>query len=104
MTPEVPNAASNAPPIGVNPPTSVEEVPSGFQTVTSAVVSVALTRFGELAVMIVPPVTSGSVAATPPMVTVAPVRNPVPVSVSATPPVLTPWMGLMESSVGGGPT
>lgn len=42
------------------------------------------------------------VAATPPIVTLAPGENPVPVMVSEVPPLVVPELGLMELIVGAG--
>jgi hypothetical protein len=52
--------------------------------------------------MEVAPTTFTFVAAVPPMVTVAPVRNPVPVIVTAVPPAVVPEVGEIDVMVGAG--
>ena len=54
------------------------------------------------AVIEVLPTTATFVAAAPPMVTVAPVRKPVPVIVTEVPPAVVPELGEMLVTVGAG--
>jgi hypothetical protein len=42
------------------------------------------------------------VAAVPPMLTVAPAKKPVPVTVTAVPPLMVPELGVIEVTVGAG--
>ena len=55
-----------------------------------------------MAVIDVPVTTMTPVAAVPPTLTVAPARNPVPVMVTAVPPLIVPEFGEMEVTVGAG--
>lgn len=57
---------------------------------------------GETAVMLVADPTATELAAVPPMVTVAPDANPVPVIVTAVPPLAGPLVGENEMTDGGG--
>jgi hypothetical protein len=73
--------------------------PSGFVTTMSAAPA---ERAGVVAVIDVALATWIPVAAAPPMVTVAPATKPVPVMVTASPPVVVPNDGAMVDNVGAG--
>jgi hypothetical protein len=57
---------------------------------------------GVVAVIVVLFTTVTPVDAVPPMLTVAPARNPVPVMDTAVPPLIVPEFGEMEVTVGAG--
>jgi len=57
---------------------------------------------GVVAVIEVPLTTFTAVAAVPPILTVAPVRNPVPVIVTGVPPAVVPDTGEIPDTVGAG--
>jgi hypothetical protein len=57
---------------------------------------------GAVAVIDVPLTTVTPVAAVPPKLTVAPARKPVPVMVTAVPPLAVPVLGAIEVTVGAG--
>jgi hypothetical protein len=76
----------------------VLEVPPPVVTFTST----ASVPAGEVAVREVELRTSTAVAATVPKSTVAPLANPVPLTVTDVPPVTGPLAGLTELTVGAG--
>jgi hypothetical protein len=57
---------------------------------------------GVVAVIMVLFTSVTPVADVPPSFTVAPDKNPVPVTVTAVPPVVTPELGVIEATVGAG--
>jgi len=57
---------------------------------------------GEVALIDVLLITVTPVADDPPMLTVAPVRKPVPVMVRLVPPLIVPVLGAIEATVGAG--
>ena len=76
--------------------TAPGEVPLGVVTVTSTVPVPA----GDVAVIEVALLTTTPLAALVPNLTVAPVRNPVPVMVTLVPPAVGPALGLTALTVG----
>jgi len=69
----------------------------GFVTVTSANPA---TWDGDVAVIVVALTTETEVAAVPPIFTVAPARNPVPLIVTGVPPPVSPEAGAMPVTTG----
>lgn len=72
---------------------------SVFVTITLTAPAV---RAGVIAVIVVPLVTVTLVADVPPSFTDAPARNPVPVMVTAVPPLIVPELGVIAVTVGAG--
>src|SRR3954454_9263685 len=91
--------ASNCTGTYLYPLVSVADDVSGFVTVT---LTEPPAWAGVFAVMVVALTTTTFVAAAPPKVTVAPVTKPLPLIVTAWPPVVLPAGGVTEVTVMGG--
>jgi len=87
------------PDVYVNPSVRLPLCVSGLVTTTS---TVAAACAAVVAVIKVAFTTVTPVAAVPPRLTVAPARNPVPVIVTAVPPLVVPEMGDIPVRVGAG--
>ena len=83
----------------VNPLASVPDCPPGLVTTTFTPPAACA---GVVAVICVAFVTTTLVAAVPPNVTPAPAWNPVPVIVTAVPPLVGPEFGEIDETVGAG--
>ena len=83
----------------MNPLVRVPLCASEFVTITLTAPAACA---GVLAVMVVLLTTVTFVAAVPPRVTVAPFRKPVPVMVTAVPPVVSPELGEIDETLGAG--
>jgi hypothetical protein len=80
-------------------PVNVALCPSGLVTVT---LTVPAGFGGVFAVMVVEFTTETEVAATPPILTVAPETKLLPPKVTAVPPLVVPEVGLIDVNVGAG--